>query len=100
MKSGNRPGRSDASRPGNVSAPKFHLFQSVTVYAERCPFPPDYGRVIGVVFDPEEHLQCQWWYVVEFPEGCDSSPWVAPGYKDEIPESDITQRELTALALG
>lgn len=81
-----------------VAAPKFHLFQSVTVYSALDSFPADHGRIVGICFDPQQHLQNQWWYTVEYPEGVASSPWLQPGYKDEVPESDITRRELTALA--
>ena len=93
MKLGNQPGSSTVSYPEGVSAPKFHLFQSVTVHAEGTSYPDDYGRVIGVLFDPEAHLKSQWWYEVEYPDGCASSPWVEAGYKEQIPESGIAQRE-------
>lgn len=81
-----------------VPAPKFHLFQPVTVYSALDSFPADHGRIVGICFDPRQHLQTQWWYTVEYPDGIESSPWLQPGYKDEVPESDITQREPNALA--
>lgn len=85
--------------PVNISAPKFHLFQSVTVDSEHYPYPADDGRIVGVVFDLDESLHCHWWYVVEYPEGLNSSPWIEPGYKNEVPESEITLRGLKVLDL-
>ena len=79
--------------PVNVSVPKFHLFQPVTVKPEHSPQTADNGRIIGILFDPDKSLQCHWWYVVEYPDGMKSSPWLELGHKNEVPESEITQRE-------
>ena len=92
MKSGSLSDSSAASYPQGVSAPKFHLFQSVTIHAEGTAYPADCGRIIGVAFDPQAHLESYWWYEVDYPGGCASSPWLQPGHREQIPESDITQR--------
>lgn len=78
--------------PNSEEPPQFRLFQPVEVvwyHMEEKRWRVDRGKVIGVTRNYlPTYRKSGWWYFIQLSE-CDASPWIQPGYVDEVHESEL-----------